>query len=80
MASTCVRSFVKGVSWELIAFLITVGAVYFIYGNLALSIKFSLVLTVLKIGFFFAHERLWKKIKWGKYHMVKGKRVWDKRK
>ncbi|MCL5018205.1 MAG: DUF2061 domain-containing protein [Candidatus Pacearchaeota archaeon] len=75
MASTCARSFVKGVSWEIIAFLLTVGAVYAIYGNIVLSIQFSFVLTIIKIGFFFAHERVWKKIKWGKYHIVKGKRV-----
>lgn len=75
MASTCARSFVKGISWELIAFVITVGAVYLIYGNLASSIKFSFALTVIKVIFFFAHERIWKKVKWGKYHIVKGRRV-----
>jgi len=77
MASTCIRSFVKGVSWEIIAFVLTVGAVYIIYGDFLASIQFGFVLTIVKIGFFFAHERVWKKIKWGKYHMVGRKKVWD---
>ncbi len=66
MPSTLQRSFIKGVFWELISFLITIGAVYLVYGDLVLSIKFSLVLSIIKIFIFFIHERLWKKIKWGK--------------
>ncbi len=75
MASTGARSFLKGVSWETITFIITVLAVYWIYGNLTLSIKFAFVLTIVKILLFFVHERIWKKIRWGKYHMVNGKKV-----
>lgn len=74
MASTPVRSFVKGISWETITFVITLFAVYLIYGNFIGSLKFALVLTVIKIFLFFAHERLWKKIRWGKYHIVGGKK------
>jgi len=75
MASTQARSFLKGVSWETISFVITVLAVYWIYGNLVMSIKFSFALTLVKILLFFIHERFWKKIRWGKYHIVKGKKV-----
>ena len=73
MASTCERSFVKGVSWEFISFVITVIAVYYFYGDFYISVKFSLALSVVKIFFFFFHERSWKKIRWGKYH-------WDEKK
>jgi len=75
MASTRFRSFIKGISWELISFILTGTAVYLLYGNLALSIQFSAVLTGVKIILFFGHERAWKKVRWGKYHYVKGKRV-----
>ncbi len=75
MASTELRSFVKGVSWELITFVLTVLAIYWIYGNLSLSIQFTAVLTIIKIGLYFVHERVWKKIRWGKYHIVNGMRV-----
>lgn len=67
MASTLQRSLLKGVVWETLSLIITFIAVYLVYGNLALSIKFSLALSVVKIVIFFAHERIWKKIKWGKY-------------
>jgi uncharacterized membrane protein len=75
MASTPIRSFVKGVCWETISFIIILLAVYIIYGNFLSSLKFTFVLTVFKIFLFFVHERLWKKIRWGKYHIVKGKRI-----
>lgn len=73
MASTPIRSFIKGMSWEFISFVLTAIAVYIVYGDLNLSIKFSAALTAVKIGFYFCHERMWKKIRWGKYHIINGK-------
>jgi len=67
MPSTYRRSFSKGAAWELISFIITTLIVYLIYGDFSSSIKFSLFLTAIKIPFFFIHERIWKKIRWGKY-------------
>ena len=69
--STLQRSFIKGFIWEFISFLIVIGAVYIFYGNLKISIMFSLVLTLIKTPIFFLHERIWKKIKWGKSYYVK---------
>jgi adenylylsulfate kinase len=74
MASIPMRSFIKGVCWETISFIITLIAVYMIYGNFVLSLQFSLILSAVKIFIFFAHERLWKKIRWGKFHIVGGKK------
>ena len=67
MPSTYKRSFVKGVFWEAVSFIFTTALVYLVYGNIETSLKFSLVLTIIKIPFFFLHERLWKMIRWGKY-------------
>jgi adenylylsulfate kinase len=78
MASVPIRSFVKGICWESIGFIITLFAVYLIYGNFLSSLVFTLILTAIKILLFFVHERLWKKIRWGKYHIVGGKKVFDK--
>lgn len=75
MASTRVRSFVKGVSWEFISLIITTFIVFLFYGNLFKAIGFSFGLSIVKIILFFVHERIWKKIRWGKYHVVKGKKV-----
>jgi adenylylsulfate kinase len=80
MSSTPLRSFIKGVCWETITFIITLFAVYMIYGDFLSSLKFSLTLTIIKIFLFFAHERLWKRIRWGKYHVINGKKIFDKEK
>jgi adenylylsulfate kinase len=66
MGSTLQRSFIKGLVWEVISFIIVILAVYWVYGNLTLSVQFSVILTLVKIPIFFLHERMWKKIKWGK--------------
>lgn len=71
MGSTYLRSFVKGAVWEFISFIITFTIIYLIYGDFKTSFWFSLALTLLKSSIFFFHERLWKKIKWGK---IKDKR------
>lgn len=66
MASTYQRSLLKGVMWEGISLLITMLIYYALFGNIGNSIKFSVILTAIKVPFFFAHERAWKKVKWGK--------------
>ncbi|MEK6875139.1 MAG: DUF2061 domain-containing protein [Nanoarchaeota archaeon] len=67
MPSTYQRSLVKGICWEFFSFVITLIAVFLVYGNIYFSIKFTFLLTLVKMIFFFIHERTWKKIKWGKY-------------
>lgn len=69
MASTYERSLVKGVVWEGFSFIITLIAVYVVYGDFSGSLKFSLWLTLVKAILFFIHERAWKEISWGKYHL-----------
>ena len=64
--STPRRSFVKGIVWEAISFVVTSLAVFAVYGNFNISVKFSFYLTLIKIVLFFVHERAWKKVKWGK--------------
>ena len=65
MKSTYERSLMKGIVWEGFSFLLTLLAVYLVYGDFAFSIKFSLVFTVIKVVLFFIHERIWKDITWG---------------
>lgn len=68
ITSTPKRSFIKAFTWETMSFIITLVAVYLLYGDINLSIKFTLVLTAVKIIFLYAHERIWKKIMWGKVY------------
>ena len=64
--STRKRSLAKGITWEIISFLITTIAVYLIYGNFYFSVQFSLALSIIKIFFYFMHERAWKRVVWGR--------------
>jgi len=60
------RSIVKGVTWRLIATTTTVIIVYLFFGRLDLAIATGLLESVLKIGLFWLHERMWFKVRWGK--------------
>jgi adenylylsulfate kinase len=66
MGSTPERSFIKGIVWEIISFILTLIVVYLLYKNILVSLKITLILTAIKIPLFFIHERVWKRIKWGK--------------
>jgi len=60
------RSLLKGISWRLIATGTTITIVYIFFGRLDLAIAAGLIETFLKIGLYWAHERTWFKIKWGR--------------
>ncbi len=66
ITSTTERSLLKALSWEIIAFLITLSAVYLVYGDIKMSLMFTLILAIIKVIFLYFHERIWKKIMWGK--------------
>jgi adenylylsulfate kinase len=63
---TNIRSIAKGVSWRFIATTTTISIVYFFFGRLDLAIAAGMIETVLKIGLYWGHERIWHKVKWGK--------------
>ncbi len=60
------RSIVKGISWRILATSTTILIVYVFFGRLDLAIAAGLLETVLKVGLYWAHERAWFKIQWGK--------------
>ena len=60
------RSIVKGISWRVVATTTTVIIVYIFFGRLDLAIAAGLIETVLKVGLYWAHERAWFKIRWGR--------------
>jgi adenylylsulfate kinase len=75
ITSTSKRSFIKAFSWEAISFIITLVAVYLVYGDIKTSIKFTLAITGVKILFLYVHERIWKKIMWGKIYAKLDSRI-----
>lgn len=64
--STPKRSFAKALSWESISNLATFALAYVMFGNVALCLVFFLISFVLKLAMFYAHERLWHQVRWGK--------------
>jgi len=63
---TNIRSVAKGVSWRIFATTTTVIIVYIFFGRLDLAIAAGALETIAKIGLYWAHERVWVKIKWGR--------------
>jgi len=60
------RSITKGISWRVIATGTTIVIVYLFFGRLDLAIATGMIETVLKVALYWAHERAWFKIRWGK--------------
>jgi adenylylsulfate kinase len=60
------RSIVKGISWRVVATTTTITIVYVFFDRLDLAIAAGMIETVLKVGLYWAHERIWFKIRWGK--------------
>jgi len=60
------RSIVKGISWRVVATATTIIIIYFFFGRLDLAIAAGLIESVLKVGLYWAHERAWFKVRWGK--------------
>ncbi|MGA1863040.1 adenylyl-sulfate kinase [Deferribacter thermophilus] len=60
------RSLLKAISWRVFASLTTTLIVFVFFGRLDLAIAAGVTETVIKIGIYFVHERIWEKIKFGK--------------
>ena len=60
------RSIVKGISWRLVATTTTIIIVYLFFGRLDLAIAAGLLETILKVALYWAHERAWFKVRWGR--------------
>lgn len=61
-----VKSIVKAISWRIIASITTVVLVWIFTGSLTISLSVGILEASLKILFFYMHERVWNKIRWGK--------------
>lgn len=70
MASTKLRSFVKGLVWETLSFLFILLVSYVITRSVDQTTKISVIYMVLKIPLYYMYERYWKTIRWGKYHII----------
>jgi uncharacterized membrane protein len=68
MKVTRARSFIKSLSYRIFGTLSSFVVVYAITGKAKLSALIAFWETVLKVGIYYWHERIWDKIKWGRKH------------
>ncbi len=60
------RSIVKAITWRAGGTVVTFTVAWIITGDVSLSAGIGILDTVVKIGAFYLHERLWNRVKFGK--------------
>lgn len=60
------RSLVKAVSWRITGSIDTFLLSWLVTGDVTVAGTISAIEVVTKIGLFYAHERIWGKIRWGR--------------
>ncbi|MBL7071572.1 MAG: DUF2061 domain-containing protein [Candidatus Omnitrophica bacterium] len=60
------RTLVKTITWRLIAFAITIVVVYLYSGDVKESLIVGIGANLLKMVFYYAHERAWNRVRFGK--------------
>jgi uncharacterized membrane protein len=60
------RTFLKAISWRILATLITMLIAYMITGETTFALKIGALDTVIKFAVYFGHERAWLRISYGK--------------
>lgn len=65
MNGTRKRSMVKAISWRFIATITGAAIVYFLTGDIGDSGKFIVLDVILKLMFYYGHERAWTMVGWG---------------
>lgn len=59
------RSIAKAISWRFIAIIITAVVAWVITGEIRYAAMIGIADSILKIAFFYQHERIWNRIKFG---------------
>ena len=60
------RSFIKSITWRIIAIFTTVAVVYVYSKNLKESLVIGISANLIKFFLYYWHERLWNKVRFGK--------------
>jgi len=61
-----IRSIVKALTWRVIATLVTFFVALFILEDVTHALEIGLLDTVIKLGAYYGHERVWDKVALGK--------------
>jgi adenylylsulfate kinase len=60
------RSLIKSLTWRIIAIITTFISIYIITGKLEFAIQGTLLTNTINFILYYAHERGWNKIGWGR--------------
>ena len=66
IGETRTRTVFKAVSWRVLATLTTMTIVYLFTREEAITLGVGMSDVLAKIAFYYAHERVWQKVAWGK--------------
>ena len=66
MKESTLRSLLKAISWRVVATAITFSVALILTGETLIALEIGLLDTVIKLGAYFFHERLWGRLKVGK--------------
>ena len=64
---THLRSIIKAVSYRITGTIVTFLIAWLVTGTIDLAVKVGLLDPVAKIGIFYLHERVWHRIRFGKF-------------
>lgn len=70
---THARSWVKSLTWRLIATAITIAGVGVATGDWVLAGSLGAILNLVKAVLYYAHERAWEQSRWGRSYMKESK-------
>ena len=59
------KSIAKTVSWRILAFFITAGIAWVITGELRFATAIGVADSLIKLGVYYAHERVWNRVSFG---------------
>ena len=60
------RSLAKAITWRIIAFVVTIAAVYIYSKDIKQSLVIGISANTVKIFLYYIHERIWNRIKFGR--------------
>ena len=60
------RSIVKTLTWRVIATLVTMSVAWIILGKVSPALEIGLLDTVIKLGAYYGHERIWDRVSIGR--------------
>jgi len=60
------RTITKALSWRFVATLVTFTVAWLVTGKLTFAVEIGVADTLIKLGAYYFHERLWIRVKFGK--------------